>query len=101
MRDPRGMKQIVQIGVTAGIVAGLLFKDSGKYIFDENPSTTGFYMTDFVGPCFFIAVDVYVCMVFVKLLQIHTQLPVYIREVKDGLYTPSAYYLAISLITMV
>lgn len=58
-------------------------------------------MTDFTGPCFFVAIDTYVCMVFVKLLQIHTQLPVYIREVKDGLYTPSSYYLATSLVTCI
>lgn len=52
----------------AGLVAGLLFKDSGIYIFDENPATTSFYITDFTGPAFFVAVDTYVCMVFVKLL---------------------------------
>jgi hypothetical protein len=57
-----------------------------------------YIMTDFLGPAFVLSIDPIVVLSLSKLLSSHTYLPVYVREIKSGLYGPSAYYIASTII---
>lgn len=53
-----------------------------------------YLISDFLCPAFVCALDPLVVLCMGKVLTVHAYLPVYIREIKAGLYGPTAYFFA-------
>lgn len=86
------------MGISIGLMSGALFWGVGKYVFSSNGAYNQFLVTDFLVPAFMCALDPFVVLSLGKLLSSHTYLPVYVREIKSGLYQPSAYFFASTII---
>ena len=86
------------MGISIGLLGGALFWGVGKFVFSQNNALNQFLIVDFLAPAFMCALDPFVVLSLGKLLASHTYLPVYVREIKSGLYQPSAYFWASTLV---
>lgn len=95
------MISITMMGLAIGLVFGLVYQGVGEFVFGDNPSNNIFLYTDFIGPGLQCSFDGFSAIALGKLLSTHVLLPVYVREVKSGLYTPHSYILSTYLIHMI